>query len=85
MSVAKKNKKPEQAGNISGPISSRGVFPGPTDPQSRLRVDKVAAEQLREKIQSRILENPKAQKKAALLISMWIAGNTQPKKIQPKK
>ncbi|MGE3263390.1 MAG: hypothetical protein AB7K68_16550 [Bacteriovoracia bacterium] len=56
------------------------VFPGATDPQSRLRVDKAAAEQLRDKIQSHILENPKASKKAALLISLWIAGKTRTKK-----
>lgn len=54
-------------------------FPGPSDPQNKLRVDKAAAEQLRDKLQSRIMENPKAQKKAALLISLWIAGKTAPK------
>jgi hypothetical protein len=70
MSVAKKKLFQETA----SPGKTRGVFPGASDPQTKLRIDKVAAEQLREKIQSRILENPKAQKKAALLISLWIAG-----------
>jgi hypothetical protein len=69
MSVAKK-KKPYE-------------FPrhqDPADQQIRLRADKAAAEQLRDKLQSRILENPKAAKKAALLLSLWIDGKFKPKK-----
>lgn len=66
MSVARKKKTYDQS-----------IFPGATDAQqSRLRLDKAAAEQLREKLQSSILEHPKTARKAALLISLWVAGKS---------
>ena len=73
MSVAKK--RPYL--NTETPGSARGNFA--SGKQLQLRVDKATAEQLSDKLQSRILENPTAQKKAALLISLWIAGKTSPK------
>ena len=38
---------------------------------------KLECEQLREKLQKSVIDNPKTAKKAALLISMWIEGKEQ--------
>lgn len=43
-----------------------------TNAQENLRLVKMQAEELRNKLQKRILDNPKVSKKAALLISLWI-------------
>lgn len=51
-----------------------------TDRQERIRLVKIEAERLTDKLKSKILENPKAAKKAALLISLWIEGKTNRKK-----
>jgi hypothetical protein len=50
------------------------------DQQASLRGLKVQAEQLKEKLQSKILENPRAAQKAALILSLWIEGKTKVKK-----
>ena len=44
------------------------------DQQQSLRNAKVQVEQLTEKLQKSIIDNPKLSKKAAILISMWIEG-----------
>lgn len=49
------------------------------DRQEHLRLVKLEAERLTEKLKSNILENPKAAKKAALLISLWIEGKSRKK------
>jgi hypothetical protein len=51
-----------------------------SDRQTSLRQVKVEAEQLREKLQHSILDNPKVAKKAALLVSLWIEGKQRPRK-----
>lgn len=42
--------------------------------QESLRQVKLQAEQLKEKLQKSVIDNPQAAKKAALLISLWIEG-----------
>ena len=53
---------------------------GSSDKQETLRLVKVEAERIRESLQKRIIDNPAASKKAALLISLWIQGRTSVKK-----
>ncbi len=60
MSVAKK-RKPYQ-------------YPKHEDTQENLRQTKMEVEQLKEKLQRSILENPKLAEKSARLISLWIQG-----------
>lgn len=45
--------------------------------QELLRQVKIEAEQLKEKLQKSILDNPKLAKKSALLVSLWIQGKSQ--------
>ncbi len=45
-----------------------------------LKSVKLEVDQLREKIQKSIIDNPKAAKKAAVLISLWIEGKSRPAK-----
>ncbi len=52
----------------------------PADRQESLRQVKIECEQLKEKLQKSVIENPKAAKKAALLISLWIEGKSRKKK-----
>jgi hypothetical protein len=54
-------------------------FRGANPRQAQLRIEKAEIELLREKIQSRIMDNPQISKKAATLISMWVAGKTRKK------
>lgn len=42
--------------------------------QELLRQVKIQAEQLRDKLQNSIIDNPKTAKKSALVISLWIQG-----------
>lgn len=42
------------------------------DRQESLRAAKMKVDELREKLQNSIIDNPKLSKKAALLITMWI-------------
>ncbi len=46
------------------------------DRQESLRLVKIEAERLKEKLQQSILDNPKVAQKAALLISLWIEGKS---------
>lgn len=55
----------------------------PADRQESLRQVKIDCENLKEKLQKSVIENPKAAKKAALLISLWIEGKNRGK--NPKK
>lgn len=48
--------------------------------QESLRATKIQVEQLREKLQKSIMDNPILSKKAALLISMWIENKTKKSK-----
>lgn len=41
---------------------------------------KLECEQLREKIQKSVIDNPKVAKKAAVLVSLWVEGKTRGKK-----
>jgi hypothetical protein len=50
------------------------------DKQESLRQVKLECEQLKEKITKSVIENPRAAKKAALLISLWIEGKARKKK-----
>lgn len=62
------------------PISQ--VYPSRTgnDAQTALRLVKIQAEQLKEKLQKSVIDNPQTAKKAALLISLWIdRGNKKSK------
>ena len=43
-------------------------------------VSKLQLDQLREKLQKSIIDNPQTAKKAALLIGMWIEGRSKQKK-----
>ena len=45
-----------------------------TEQQEILRKVKIEAERLRDKLQESIIDNPRAAKKAALLVSLWIQG-----------
>ena len=47
------------------------------DHQNQLRLAKAEIEQYREKLNSRILDNPRLARKAAALISLWIEGKTK--------
>jgi len=49
----------------------------PADKQEGLRQVKLECENLREKIQRSVIDNPQAAKKAALLISLWIEGKNK--------
>lgn len=53
----------------------------------RLRLIGNETDKLREKLQQRILENPKIAQKAALIISLWVNGKDSPsrKKSAPDK
>jgi hypothetical protein len=42
------------------------------DTQENLRLVKMESEQIKEKIENRILDNPKIAKKAALLLALWM-------------
>ncbi len=44
------------------------------DRQESLRQVKMQCEQLKEKLQKTVIDNPQVAKKAALLISLWIEG-----------
>jgi hypothetical protein len=44
------------------------------DRQEKLREVKLEVENLKEKLQKSILDNPKLAKKSALLISLWLDG-----------
>jgi hypothetical protein len=44
------------------------------DRQEKLRQVKLEVENLKDKLQKSILDNPKIAKKSALLISMWVEG-----------
>lgn len=50
-----------------------------TDQQESLRQVKVEAERLKDNLQRSIIDNPKTAKKAALLVSLWIANKTKKK------
>lgn len=50
------------------------------DRQENLRQVKMDVENLKEKLQKSILDNPKLSKKSALLISLWIEGKTKNQK-----
>jgi hypothetical protein len=63
MSVAKKRR----------PYESSRVKES-SDRQEGLRQVKLATEQLKEKLQRSILDNPRIAKKSALLVSLWIEG-----------
>lgn len=62
MSAAKKNKSQAYPAKEAA------------DKQQSLRNAKMHVEQLKEKLQKSIIDNPKLSKKAAVLISMWIEG-----------
>jgi hypothetical protein len=47
------------------------------DAQEALRNVKIEAEHLKEKLQKSIIESPQFSKKAAVLISLWVAGKTK--------
>jgi hypothetical protein len=56
-------------------------FPSrPRSAQESLHTVKLECEQLREKLKKSVIENPKAAKKAALLISLWIEGKERKRK-----
>ena len=47
---------------------------------SDLRALKIECDQLREKLQKSIMDNPQTAKKAAFLIGLWIEGKTKGRK-----
>ena len=67
MSAAKKNP----------PYKFPALEKSTADSQENLRLVKMQAEELRNKLQTRIIDNPAIAKKAALLISLWIQKNTK--------
>lgn len=82
MSAAKKRKPYEYPVASSTPAKNLGASSRvreATDRQASLRQVKMEAEQLKEKLQASILDNPKLAKKAAVLISLWVDGKTKPR------
>lgn len=59
------------------------VYPSPREDvgrQESLRNVKIECENLREKLQKSVIDNPQAAKKAALLISLWVEGKERKRK-----
>jgi hypothetical protein len=82
MSAAKKRKPYEYPVVSDAPAKNLGASSRvreTTDRQLALRQVKMEAEQLKEKLQASILDNPKLAKKAAVLISLWVDGKTKPR------
>ncbi|RZA08078.1 MAG: hypothetical protein EOP11_05915 [Proteobacteria bacterium] len=80
MSFAKNRKPFENAFTSSVPAKKLGASSPvreATDRQTSLRQVKMEAEQLKEKLQASILDNPKLAKKAAVLISLWVDGKNK--------
>ncbi len=50
---------------------------GAVDRQENLRQVKIDVENLKEKLQKSIIDNPRLAKKSALLISLWLEGRTK--------
>lgn len=83
MSLARK-KRPYEYSQVREQTDRQESLRQITGRQESLRQSKIEAERLREKLQSAILDNPKAAKKAAAVLTLWIAGkargSTKPKK-----
>jgi hypothetical protein len=82
MSAAKKRKPYEYPARSEVPAKNLGassLVRETLDRQQALRQVKMEAEQLKEKLQASILDNPKLAKKAAVLISLWVDGKNKPR------
>jgi hypothetical protein len=78
-------KKPYEYPKAADPKGRAAVIPSTpardgAARQEALRKVKMEAEQLKDKLNSSIMDNPKLAKKSAVLISLWIAGKQGKKK-----
>jgi len=83
MSAANRRKPYEYPVASSTPAKNLGAtsrIREATDRQGALRQVKMEAEQLKEKLQASILDNPKLAKKAAVLIALWVDNKTKPRR-----
>ena len=80
--AAPKPRKPyayPTASDKPSPVKGAAPLRDASERQESLRQVKMEAEQLRDQLQTSILDNPKRAKKAAMLLSLWIEGKARPR------